>query len=161
MKKVLAIAIVSLSALAGCSGGGEATHTHEEAHHHAPNGDLRETTSSLETLPTFLDGQQAIVKDAYRVAAANAELLEWIPCYCGCGQSAAHLNNKNCFIHEIREDGTVVWDDHGTRCGVCLQIAIESAVMAKDGMSTKEIRDAIEQKYEGGTGAPTPTPMPS
>ncbi len=50
------------------------------------------------------------MKDIYTVAGQNAELLDWIPCYCGCGESVGHKNNKNCFIREIKKNGEVVWD---------------------------------------------------
>ncbi|MNJ02500.1 hypothetical protein D3C73_1624720 [compost metagenome] len=66
----------------------------------------------------------------------------------------------NCFVQEINPDGSVVWDDHGTRCGVCLNIAVESARMLKDGKSAKEIRDTIDQNYKTGYAKPTPTPKP-
>ena len=69
------------------------------------------------------------MKDIYTVAGQNAELLDWIPCYCGCGESVGHKNNKNCFIREIKKNGEVVWDSHATTCVNCLEIAVESASM--------------------------------
>lgn len=156
--KAIVLPLILSVVLVGCG----STNQNEEhsTTHQASNGDLRETTSSLETLPSFLDGQQEVIRNAYLVASLSTEVLEWIPCYCGCGESAGHQSNKNCFIYEVNEDGSVVWDDHGTRCGVCLQIAVESAVMKKEGRSLKEIRQAIDEKYNEGYAAPTPTPMP-
>jgi len=134
---------------------------HSAHQQHAPNGDLQETTSGITQLPTFLDKQRPEIKQAYQVAALVADLLQWIPCYCGCGESAGHTSNKNCFIKEIKQDGSVVWDDHGTRCGVCLEIAVTSARMKQDGKSAKEIRTYIDQKYQKGYAKPTDTPMPA
>lgn len=88
-------------------------------------------------------------------------LLNSMPCYCGCGDSAGHQSNLNCFVAEIEEDGAVVWDDHGTRCGVCLHIAVEASKLKREGMSDIDIRNAIDEKYEEGYAEPTPTPMPS
>lgn len=157
LKKALVFPILFMITVTGCSNSDTAP---EHNAHHAPNGDLRETTASIEVLPSFLDGQQQMIRNAYLIAGQSTDVLEWIPCYCGCGESAGHQNNKNCFIHEIKEDGTVVWDDHGTRCGVCIQTAVESAVMKKNGLPLKEIREAIDEKYQEGYGPPTPTLYP-
>lgn len=156
--------------LSGCSGksaqeqvaGGQAA---EAAHEHGhqtqlSNGDIQEATSSIDELPTFLKNQTSELQTIYALSAQVSDVLKYIPCYCGCGESAGHESNLNCFIDEIQEDGTVVWDDHGTRCGVCLDIAVESAKMSSEGMSLTDIRTAIDEKYSTGYAKPTPTPMP-
>ncbi|WP_425262706.1 PCYCGC motif-containing (lipo)protein [Paenibacillus thermotolerans] len=140
--------------LAACTGAGNESH---EGHTH---GDLQEETSSADVLPSFLDGKAEEIRLVYRLAGASTDLLQWIPCYCGCGESVGHRSNMNCFIKEAREDGTVVWDDHGTRCGVCLEIAAQSVKLKSEGKSDLEIRDFIDQTYGKGYAAPTPTPMP-
>jgi len=147
--------------LSAC-GQGQAPHESQDHHaSYAPNGDLREATASTAELPTFLDGQSEAVRVAYQVAGTLDDTLQWIPCYCGCGDSAGHRSNLNCFVHEIRDDGTVEWDDHGTRCGVCVQIAMESAQLKQQGKSNLEIRQYIDGKYEQGYAKPTDTPMPA
>ncbi|QMV45144.1 PCYCGC motif-containing (lipo)protein [Cohnella cholangitidis] len=134
--------------------------SHSDHIGHAPNGDLREVTVSAQKLPSFLDTQQNAVQVAYQVAGTLGDTLQWIPCYCGCGDSAGHKSNLNCFINEIRDDGSVEWDDHGTRCGVCVQIAMVSAQMKQDGKTNLEIREYIDSKYASGYANPTDTPMP-
>lgn len=134
----------------------------ESASHHShrmPNGDTQETTNA-ENLPVFLENQRKEIKTVYQLAAQNMELLQWIPCYCGCADSAGHKSNLNCFIAQTKEDGSIVWDDHGTRCGVCLEIAAQSVQMKEQGKTTKEIREHIDSLYERGYAIPTPTPMP-
>lgn len=143
----------------------EAEHTSgEHAEHDAQThttGDIQETTASADILPSFLDNQHEDIRLVYEVAGKATDILQWIPCYCGCGDSVGHRSNLNCFIAETREDGSIVWDDHGTRCLVCLEIAVESVQMAQQGKSLKEIRDAIDTKYKDGYAAPTPTDMPA
>ena len=51
------------------------------------------------------------VRDAYRFALANREALQYIPCYCGCGADG-HRSNYDCYIKEIRPDGTATFNDH-------------------------------------------------
>ncbi len=96
----------------------------------------------------------------YLLAAEASDVLQWIPCYCGCGASAGHKSNLECFVHEQREDGTIVWDDHGTRCGTCIDIAFQSAKLTKEGKSIKEIREWVDQRYSNTGAEPTPTPSP-
>ncbi len=138
----------------------EANDTSHEGHTHA-SGDIQEETASADVLPSFLEGQQENIRLVYQIAGQSTEILEWMPCYCGCGESAGHKSNLNCFIEEKREDGTIVWDDHGTRCLVCLEIAVQSAQMHKDGKSLKEIRQVIDDTYKEGYAKPTPTDMPA
>lgn len=151
--------IVALSVIVSACGSSASKPAAHQVH--APNGDLQETTASISKLPSFLDKQRPEIKQAYQVAAGAIDVLEWIPCYCGCGESAGHKNNKNCFIKEVKQDGSVVWDDHGTRCGVCMEIAVISAKGKQDGKTNKEIREFIDQKYKRGYAKPTDTPMPA
>ena len=65
----------------------------KEEHDHASHtqqADIQEKTKGVDTLPTFLDKLDPQMKDIYTVAGQNAELLDWIPCYCGCGESVGH-----------------------------------------------------------------------
>lgn len=153
--KLMAIGL-SLATLVAC-GSKESAKLEHDSH---ANHDIQEKTASIQALPTFLDKQPDQVRLAYQIAGLSTDLLQWIPCYCGCGESAGHKSNMNCFVQQINPDGSVVWDDHGTRCGVCLNIAVESARMLKDGKSAKEIRDMIDLNYKTGYAKPTPTPKP-
>ncbi|NGY86748.1 hypothetical protein F6Y05_19420 [Bacillus megaterium] len=90
--------------------------------------------------------------------ANHQTLLENIPCYCGCGEEANHQNNYDCFIFENKENGAVTWDDHGTKCGVCLEIAAQAVVDYSKGKSIEDIRQEIDHKYKEGYAKPTPTP---
>jgi hypothetical protein len=51
-------------------------------------------------------------QEAYRFALANRDVLEKIPCYCGCG-SVGHMNNYMCYVQSQSADGQVVFDYHG------------------------------------------------
>ena len=48
---------------------------------------------------------------AYQFAVDNPELLEPIPCYCGCGEIDGHKNNLDCFI-KSPVGAKVEFDDH-------------------------------------------------
>lgn len=157
----LAVTVLLASCGQAMTGSSHSESAHDATHvHAAENGDLRERTASLSDLPGFLDDQSEPVRLAYRAAAVVRGTLQWIPCYCGCGDSAGHRSNLDCFIHEVKSDGSVVWDDHGTRCGVCVDIALVSAQMKSEGRPDAEIREAIDAAYRNGYAAPTDTSFP-
>lgn len=65
----------------------------------------------LSSLPQEVQNASINVQEAYRFALANPELLQQIPCYCGCG-AVGHTSNYDCYVAEIEEDGTVLFDNH-------------------------------------------------
>ncbi|MDQ0057937.1 PCYCGC motif-containing (lipo)protein [Paenibacillus harenae] len=169
MKKSIRSAIYLLVlagfVLGGCSNNAHEAHNEEtsshEDQHHTVSGDLQERTASLAELPSFLNAASPTIRTAYAVAASLTDTLPYIPCYCGCGESAGHRSNLNCFIAEVKEDGSVVWDDHGTRCGVCMEIAVKTAAMKESGVELERIRQIIDDAYKEGYAKPTLTELPS
>ncbi|WVE34324.1 PCYCGC motif-containing (lipo)protein [Priestia megaterium] len=163
---VLIMLIVSIVSTA-CSNSSEeaaskektnATKKEHQQHSENISRDIKEETAINEVLPEFLKDKPEEMQTIYANAAQHKELLENIPCYCGCDESAGHRNNYDCFIHENKRDGKVIWDDHGTKCGVCLEIAAQSVSDLESGKSIKQIRQSIDEKYKSGYAKPTPTP---
>ncbi len=110
-----------------------------------------------ENLPDFAYASQDSLR-AYMVALRIPEVLEKIPCYCGCvsmehlGVSHKHL--RDCFIFD---DGT--FDDHASYCDICIYEALDVDRWYKEGVPVREIRTRIDAKYGGGKyGPPTKTP---
>ncbi|WP_460319793.1 PCYCGC motif-containing (lipo)protein [Paenibacillus sp. YSY-4.3] len=156
--------LLSLTACTGGSkgqaSGNDANHMQHDEVHITASGDVQELTASRDMLPSFLEGQHEYVTLVYKAVSEYPELLDGMPCYCGCGDSAGHRSNRDCFIHELKEDGSIVWDDHGTKCNVCLEIALESIQMQQDGKTAADIRSLIDEKYREGYAKPTDTPFP-
>lgn len=98
------------------------------------------------------------VKEAYVFASENKDLLSHIPCYCGCG-NIGHESAYNCFIKEEKSDGNIEWEEHGSGCGTCYNIALDSKKLLEQGKPASEIRDYIDNKYSQ-YGNPTNTPKP-
>lgn len=86
------------------------------------------------TLPAELFSGRAA--DGYRVAQERPELLERLPCYCGCYLSSGHANNLDCFR-----------DRHSETCDVCVSIALESEKLARQGYSVEDIKAIIDRKF--------------
>ena len=59
-------------------------------------------------LPANLRKAPPTVREAYRFAIANRDVLQQIPCYCGCG--GEHQSNAECYIKEVRPDGQIDFD---------------------------------------------------
>lgn len=62
-------------------------------------------------LPEFVREAAPQVKEAYRFAVANPEVLSAFPCYCGCS-AIGHQNNLQCYIKEVRADGSFEFENH-------------------------------------------------
>jgi hypothetical protein len=52
------------------------------------------------------------IQEVYRFALANPDVLDKIPCYCGCNQ-IGHTSNLMCYVESQSADGKVVFDSHG------------------------------------------------
>jgi hypothetical protein len=53
------------------------------------------------------------VRAAYEFAARHPEVLQYIPCFCGCERSG-HKHNTDCFVAGRTASGAVTsWDYHG------------------------------------------------
>jgi hypothetical protein len=95
-----------------------------------------------------------MVQEAYRFAIANAEILQYIPCYCGCGRMG-HTSVRSCYVKEDRPDGSITFDDHALGCGICVDIARDAMRMLREGRDLRQIQDAVRKNY-GRYGRPTP-----
>jgi len=97
--RLLSVLLVLLSlALAGCGG-------REEA------GQRELKLAPASRLPREIQRAPTTVREAYQFALANPDVLKYIPCYCGCG--ADHGSVKDCFVREVRPDGSAVFDEMG------------------------------------------------
>lgn len=100
-----------------------------------------------------------VVAAVYEFAARHPEVLQYVPCYCGC-ESLGHSGNHDCFVRSRDANGRVQWNDHGTHCTVCIDVARDAMLMSNSGASPAQIRAAIDQKWGAGAARQTPTPRP-
>jgi len=84
--------------------------------------------------PTLFSDEKT--RAAYQVAKDIPEVLEQLPCFCGCMTSFGHKNNLFCFK-----------DQHGSGCNICQDIAIDARKMHDQGMPIAQIQDNIKAKY--------------
>jgi hypothetical protein len=72
-------------------------------------GDRYETLAS-DQLPSFAVGNPK-VEGAYRYAAVHPEVLQYIPCFCGC-QNVGHRHNGDCYVQDRHSDGRITFTSH-------------------------------------------------
>ena len=84
--------------------------------------------------PTLFNDEKT--RAAYQVAKDIPEVLEQLPCFCGCMTSFGHKNNLFCFK-----------DQHGSGCSICQDIALDARKMHDQGLSITQIQDGIKAKY--------------
>ena len=91
-----------------------------------------------ETLSPALFKNDPKAQAAYQVAKEIPQILEQLPCFCGCDMHFGHKNNLYCFS-----------DMHGSACDMCEDIAITAGDLRKKGYSVAKIKEIITQKYKG------------
>jgi len=59
--------------------------------------------------PAMFQASSERIQETYRFAVANQNLLQWMPCFCGCGEWG-HTSNASCYVQKVRDDGSVLLD---------------------------------------------------
>ena len=102
----------------------------------------------------------AIVEQVYEFAARHPEVLQYMPCYCGC-ERAGHGGNHDCFVKRRASTGRIAeWDPHGIGCAVCLNVGYRAMTLFNQKKSVPEIRALIDKEFGGRYPSSTPTPQP-
>jgi hypothetical protein len=166
---VFLVAILG-GAVAGCSaqhsGGSDvpapvmspeahASMTPSEAAGEVPTPD--EVAAAWAMRPDFVSGADQATQAAYAFAIARPDVVEWLPCYCGCG-AMGHMSNLDCFIKPT-EGAPVVFEEHGSYCGVCVETALMGQDMLAKGATLIQIRAAVDTEF-GDLAPGTPTDLP-
>ena len=101
---------------------------------------------SMDQMPAEVQSAPVTVQAAYQFAAANADIMKNIPCYCGCG-NVGHTSNYNCYVSNVDDKGNIRWDSHALGCSICVDITQDVMRMLKDGKSPQEARAYVDATY--------------
>ncbi len=96
-------------------------------HSQVPQGPLPTTLAP----DLFTD---AVVQNAYALAARIRKVLYQQPCYCHCDRSQGHGSLLDCFAGK-----------HAAECGVCIREGLYSYEQTHKGKTPAQIRDGIER----------------
>jgi len=103
--------------------------------------------------PEFVYRSEEALK-GYKLAAVNQDIFAQVPCYCGCvSDPEKYQNLKDCFYNRY----TGEFDEHAAGCTTCLDEAKDIGQWTQEGLSAKDIRQRIDDKY-AERGEPTNTP---
>jgi len=162
MKKYIYIFCVLIMALAACS------NEQEETSQGSSNIDdsLEGLTYNMETeswspmMAQFLNElDKPRVQGAYELAIQHPDVLDYVPCYCGCHDSNGHEHVRHCFVEDYNENIAEL-DNMGFGCAICIETAEIAVAKYEEGESLPDIRNYIDDKYSGNGVGPTPTPKP-
>ena len=60
--------------------------------------------------PDFVQRAGGDVRKLYEFQLVNGELMKYMPCFCGCGRTSGHKSNRDCYVQQVRPDGSVAFD---------------------------------------------------
>jgi hypothetical protein len=164
---VLSIAIGGVSA--GCGSGSAMTPNDPAAAAPAveaamPAGTMtrpaaEEMRTAWAARPEYVKALPAAGQEAYKFALARPDVLQWLPCYCGCA-GMQHRSNLDCFFQRRELKGTYAYEQHASFCDVCVQTANLASDLLRQGNTITQIRAAVDARFGGGTAPGTDTPLP-
>jgi len=100
-----------------------------------PSEDSAVNAKSADVLsPALFADEKA--RAAYQTAKDIPEVLEQLPCFCGCMMNMGHKNNLFCFK-----------DQHGSACDICQDIALDARKMHDQSVPIAQIQENIRAKY--------------
>jgi hypothetical protein len=100
----------------------------------------------MDQLPAEVQSAPVSVRTAYQFAAANPDLMQHLPCYCGCG-GIGHESNYNCYVAGVEANGAVRFDSHALGCSICVDITQDAMRLLKEGKTVAEIRAYVDATY--------------
>ncbi len=166
MPALLAFSLLTGGAAAGCSGAAQqpaATATTQAAAAVTiPMGDMvmptaEQVDAAWKARPDYVKALPDDWQAAYRFALERPDVVQWMPCNCGCA-GQGHRSNLDCFF-DRRETGQIQFQEHGSFCDICVRTANLASKLLREGKSATEIRAAVDAQFGGG-GHGTDTPLP-
>ncbi len=100
----------------------------------------------LDQMPVQVQLAPVLVHQAYQFASANPEILQQIPCYCGC-RAMGHTSNYSCYVQEVDANGVITFDNHALNCVTCVNITQDVMRLLRKGKSLQEIQTYIDNTY--------------
>ena len=102
--------------------------------------------ASMDGMPAEVKAAPVTVQQAYQFAVANPDVMQRIPCYCGCG-AMGHTSNYACYVDDADANGNVTYDTHALGCSICVDITQDTMRLVKQGKTVPEIKLYIDQTY--------------
>jgi hypothetical protein len=107
--------------------------------------------------PAFVSADPA-TEAAYSYALYHPQVIEWMPCYCGC-VGMGHQSNLDCYLKPATPGKATEFEEHASFCDICVQTTLLAKQMSEQGKSLREIRQAVDETF-GGNAPGTHTAQP-
>ena len=130
---IFMIGLIALTGLSACSTPSNSEETHLNM-------------ASMALMPAEVHAAPVTVQEAYQFNVANPDVMNDIPCYCGCGD-IGHTSNYDCYVSNVDEKGNITFDNHALGCSICVDITQDVMRKLKDGKSPLEARAYIDTTY--------------
>jgi hypothetical protein len=118
-----------------------------------------EVTAAWGAQPDYVKALPGAGKAAYAFALARPDVLQRLPCYCGCA-GMEHRSNLDCFFQRREVKGTFAYEEHASFCDICVKTANMASDMLQKGSTMTQIRAAVDSTFGGGAAPGTDTPLP-
>jgi hypothetical protein len=112
----------------------------------APSPSHELVMAAMEGMPAEVRAAPALVKQAYQFAVANPDVLQELPCYCGCG-AMGHASNYACYVQGVDAAGKPAYDPHALGCSICVDITQDAMRLLRQGKNVQEIRSYVDTTY--------------
>ena len=100
----------------------------------------------LDQMPMDVQSAPVAVQEAYQFNTANPDIMQDIPCYCGCGD-IGHTSNYDCYVSDVDANGNITFDNHALGCSICVDITQDVMRMLDDGKSPQDARAYVDATY--------------
>lgn len=97
-------------------------------------------------------------EEAYAYALYHPQVVQWMPCYCGCARMD-HRSNLDCYLKRAVPGQKTQFEEHASYCEICVETTLLTKQLISEGKSLREIRQAVDTTF-GGTTEGTPTGLP-
>jgi hypothetical protein len=100
----------------------------------------------MSMMPDDVKSAPLVTQQAYQFAVANPNVMQHIPCYCGCG-AMGHTSNYSCYVESVDAAGKVKFDGHALGCSICVDITQDAIRLSKQGKSPQDIKAYVDKTY--------------
>lgn len=99
MKKLIFPIIASATLLVACSSNTEEMATEGHKPQNEPVLQYKIGSNDWSVVTSVTDSKEIL--EAYQFAVEHPEVLDYMPCYCGCYEEDGHTSNTDCFVDKI------------------------------------------------------------
>ena len=100
----------------------------------------------MDQMPMDVQSAPVAVQEAYQFNTANPDIMQDIPCYCGCGD-IGHTSNYDCYVSDVDANGTISYENHALGCSICVDITQDVMRMLRDGKTPQDARAYVDATY--------------